>query len=241
MSVSMPRDARHHAAILLAISLLLGALLVTAPATRASHGGTEPVRFATFNASLNRNSAGQALADLSAPGKRPGRRALRRSSSAFGPRCCSSTSSTIDAVKATRSTDAFQDNYLSVSHDGTEPIEYPYVYVAESNTGHPIGLRPEQRRRVDRRRWRRQRRRSRLRLLPGPVRRWRSSASIRSCSTRSGPSRSSCGRTCPARCCPTDPATTTVPADWYSPAELEIFRLKLEEPLGRPDRSQWSR
>ena len=31
--------------------------------------------------------------------------------------------------------EAFRDNYLEVAHNGAAPIDYPYSFVAESNTG----------------------------------------------------------------------------------------------------------
>ena len=49
--------------ILLVAVVLLGLLLPPAAGAKS-----QIVRFATFNASLNRGSAGQALADLSSPG-----------------------------------------------------------------------------------------------------------------------------------------------------------------------------
>ena len=50
-------------------ALTLLALLVTSiPAAGAAADERPAVRFATFNASLNRNVAGQALAQLSVPG-----------------------------------------------------------------------------------------------------------------------------------------------------------------------------
>ena len=67
MSRSVALDARTPAAVLLSLLLVLSALIVSAPAVAADSSHTEPVRFATFNASLNRNFEGQALADLSAP------------------------------------------------------------------------------------------------------------------------------------------------------------------------------
>ena len=63
----------------------------------------------------------------------------------------------------------FQDNYLSVPHNGAAADRLPLRLTAPSNTGIPSGLRPEQQRRftpVARLR----RRRVRLRLLPRPVR-----------------------------------------------------------------------
>ena len=35
--------------------------------------------------------------------------------------------------------DLFRDNYLEVSHHGSAPIDYPYAYIAPSNTGVPSG------------------------------------------------------------------------------------------------------
>src|SRR5687768_7187702 len=67
MSRSVALDARLTATVSLALLLLLSAAFVSPPPVGSS-GPPESVRFATFNASLNRNSAGQALADLSAPG-----------------------------------------------------------------------------------------------------------------------------------------------------------------------------
>jgi 3-phytase len=52
-----------------------------------------PVRFATYNASLNRNAAGDLVRDLSTPDN-PQAAGWPRSSSAPGPTCCWSTSST---------------------------------------------------------------------------------------------------------------------------------------------------
>ena len=34
-------------------------------------------------------------------------------------------------------TDAFQANYIGIGQGGADPIVYPYVYVAPSNTGVP--------------------------------------------------------------------------------------------------------
>jgi hypothetical protein len=39
-----------------------------------------------------------------------------------------------------RADDLFQQNYLSVSQNGAAPIEYPYRFVAPSNTGIPSGF-----------------------------------------------------------------------------------------------------
>ena len=39
-----------------------------------------------------------------------------------------------------RPVDLFRDNYLEVSQNGAAPIEYPYSFIAPSNTGIPSGI-----------------------------------------------------------------------------------------------------
>src|SRR5918995_43688 len=41
---------------------------------------------------------------------------------------------------AATAVELFQQNYLSVPHNGAAPIEYPYRFVAPSNTGIPSGF-----------------------------------------------------------------------------------------------------
>ena len=131
--------ARPSTAIPIAIALLASLVLVAPPVDAGSR--PEPIRFATFNASLNRTNAGQALADLSAPGNaqasavaeiiqrtRPDVLLINEFDYVDGP------------TDGNPMTDAFQANYLGVGQNGAEPIDYPYVYVAPSNTGIPSGF-----------------------------------------------------------------------------------------------------
>ncbi|MBW3613491.1 MAG: endonuclease/exonuclease/phosphatase family protein, partial [Chloroflexi bacterium] len=107
------------------------------PMRHVAAGPTDPIRFATFNASLTRDRAGRALSDLSAPGD-------------------AQASAVAEIIQRTRPevllinefdyepdnalADAFAANYLGVSqHADVDPIEYRYVYVAPSNTGVPSG------------------------------------------------------------------------------------------------------
>ncbi len=46
----------------------------------------------------------------------------------------------LDFVEGGRALELFQDNYLSVSQAGAEPIEFAHRYVAPSNTGVPSGF-----------------------------------------------------------------------------------------------------
>ncbi|TAK02710.1 MAG: endonuclease/exonuclease/phosphatase family protein [Chloroflexota bacterium] len=98
---------------------------------------SETVRFATFNASLNRNNAGQALADLSAPGN-PQASAVAEIIQRAQPDVL--LINEFDYYPDNALATAFQDNYLSISQHGAAPIDYPYVFVAPSNTGIPSGF-----------------------------------------------------------------------------------------------------
>jgi hypothetical protein len=96
-----------------------------------------PVRFATFNASLNRNSAGQLVADLSTPNNVQAKTVaeiIQRT------RPDVLLINEFDFVANGVAAQLFQDNYLSVSQNGAQPIEYGYFFVAPSNTGIPSGF-----------------------------------------------------------------------------------------------------
>ena len=157
MTRSVPSVAvRAAAAVPLALLMVTGTLLV-GPAPTAAAGPPEPVRFATFNASLNRNAAGQALSDLSEPYD-PNQPATgvngRRKQAAAVAEIIQRTRPEVllinefDFEPGNALATAFQDNYLDVSQNvsgstsaiPSQPIDYPYVYVAESNTGIPSGM-----------------------------------------------------------------------------------------------------
>jgi hypothetical protein len=114
--------------IVLALGLLPAAVGAAAP---------EAVRFATFNASLNRNSAGQAAADLSTPNNAQARTVAEIIQRAR-PQVL--LVNEFDFYENNLLADLFQDNYLSVSQNGAAAIDYPYVFVAPSNTGIPSGF-----------------------------------------------------------------------------------------------------
>ena len=97
----------------------------------------DSVRFATFNASLNRFNAGDLAAELSAPGSaQPDMIAeiIQR----VRPDVLLINEFDFDAVGV--SAQEFQDNYLSVAHGDADPINYPHHFVAPSNTGIPSGF-----------------------------------------------------------------------------------------------------
>ena len=92
----------------------------------------EAVRFATFNASLNRFNAGNLATELAAPGSaQPDTVAeiIQR----VRPDVLLINEFDFDAGGVAAA--GFQDNYLSVAHGDAEPIVYPYRFVAPSNTG----------------------------------------------------------------------------------------------------------
>ena len=103
-------------------------LVVSLP-LQAAH---DAVRFATFNASLNRGSAGALAAELSVPGSaQPD--TIAEIIQRVRPDVLLINEFDFDAVGL--AAQGFQDNYLSVAHGDADPIVYPYHYVAPSNTG----------------------------------------------------------------------------------------------------------
>ncbi|CAN5691707.1 endonuclease/exonuclease/phosphatase family protein [soil metagenome] len=95
------------------------------------------VRFATFNASLNRSSAGQLIQDLSTPNNVQAK-TVAEIVQRNRPDVLLINEFDFDAGhEALR---LFQDNYLSVNQNGARAIDYRYAYTAPSNTGIPSGF-----------------------------------------------------------------------------------------------------
>ncbi|HSM55751.1 MAG TPA: endonuclease/exonuclease/phosphatase family protein [Candidatus Sulfomarinibacteraceae bacterium] len=121
--------------VLLFLALAMGAARsVQAGSTSA---GPQPVRFATFNASLNRSFEGQLVEDLSAPHNAQAQ-AVAEIIQRTRPDVL--LVNEFDFVPDGVAAELFQQNYLGVSQNGAEPIVYPYYYVAPSNTGIPSGF-----------------------------------------------------------------------------------------------------
>jgi 3-phytase len=106
-------------------------------ASRAPQGRPPVVRFATFNASLNRNAAGQLIEHLSTPDNA---QAATVAEIIQRVRPDVLLINEFDFDTGGTATRLFQQNYLSVPHNGAAPIEYPYRFVAPSNTGIPSGF-----------------------------------------------------------------------------------------------------
>ncbi len=194
--------------------IIVVAALALVPAAAA--GGQEAhVRFATFNASLNRSFAGQLIADLSTPANAQARN-VAETIQRVRPDVVLINEFDYDA--AGTSLRLFQDNYLSIGQNGAAPISYGYRFAAESNTGIPsgfdldnsggvggpndaygFGFYPGQFGMVVY---------SRHPIDPTGIRTFQKFL----------------WKDMPGARLPDDPATAT-PADWYSPAELDVFRL----------------
>ena len=116
--------------IALAAATLAIALIPGVAAAGSSSG--QDVRFASFNASLNRGSSGALAAELSVPGSaQPD--VIAEIIQRVRPDVLLINEFDYDAGNV--ALDAFQVNYLSVAHGDAAPIHYPYRYTAPSNTG----------------------------------------------------------------------------------------------------------
>ncbi|MGX7823626.1 endonuclease/exonuclease/phosphatase family protein [Actinokineospora sp. 24-640] len=114
------------------LALVAGA--VAAPAAHA-HPAGEVVRFATYNASLNRSAAGQLVADLSTPDN-----AQARAVAEVIQRNRPDVLLINEFDHAPAAVDLFRANYLERGQNGADPIRYPYSFIAPSNTGVPSGF-----------------------------------------------------------------------------------------------------
>jgi len=208
----------------LAISMLTAAAtaaaLVTPPAAAAKAGPT--VRFSTFNASLNRAAEGALVSDLSTT---TNVQAANVAETVQRVRPDVLLVNEFDYDAAGTALRLFQDNYLSVPHNGSEPISYPYRYSAPSNTGISSGFDLNNNGVTD--------------TTPGDNAYGDDSFGFGVYPGQYGmavyskyPIRTEDVRTfqtflwkdMPGAMLPDDPATAA-PADWYSPAELDVFRL----------------
>ena len=208
------------AVAMVALGTMVAMGAVPASAVEAPAQAESQVRFATFNASLNRGTAGSLRTDLSTPGN-------------------AQAATIAEIVQRTRpdvllinefdfdpeAAGLFQDNYLSVGHNGAEPIHYPYRFIAPSNTGIASGFDLNNDGRVV--------------TQPGAPGYGDDALGFGAFPGQFGlvvysryPIDQDGARTfqhflwkdMPGALLPDDPATATL-ADWYSPEELAIFRL----------------
>src|ERR1044072_1232753 len=120
-----------------ALAALALSLTVVPAEAHGHHPGPVHVRFATFNASLNRATEGQLLADLSTPDNVQAQKVaevIQRN------RPDVMLVNEFDYVPGNAAANAFRTNYLQHAQHGAAPIDYPYAYTAPVNTGVPTGF-----------------------------------------------------------------------------------------------------
>ncbi len=121
---------RSKIIVLLVVAMVLS---LAVPATALGNHRTDrrrPVRVATFNASLNRFNQGDLRSDLSTPDNGQARQ-IAEIIQRTRPDVVLINEFDFDPVAA----DLFRENYLGVAQNGARPIDYPYLYIDESNTG----------------------------------------------------------------------------------------------------------
>jgi hypothetical protein len=198
------------------------AAMLPPPASAAPSPPGNTVRFATFNASLNRNVDGQLITDLSTPGNAQAA-AVAEIIQRVRPDVL--LINEFDFDPAGTALRLFQDNYLSVAHNGAAPISFAHRYSAPSNTGISSGFDLNNNGVTD--------------TTPGDNPYGDDSFGFGVFPGQFGmavysryPIDTADVRTfqhflwkdMPGALLPDDPAKPA-PQDWYSPAELEVFRL----------------
>lgn len=142
---------RRAAAALTAAVLALTAIGIPTPAALAASDrpadrpagkgkaekGTAKIRFATYNASLNRSTAGRLVQDLRTSNNTQAQN-IAEVIQLNNPDVVLINEFDYDAEHA--AANLFRANYLEVGQNGRSPIRYPYVYTAPSNTGIPSGM-----------------------------------------------------------------------------------------------------
>src|ERR671931_1455216 len=119
--------------IAVAAAAILALSAPPALADAGHHGKADrTLRFATFNASVNRNAAGQLLTDLQT-GTDPQLRNVAEIIQRVRPDAL--LVNEFDFYPDEQAARLFQRNYLSVSQHGAKPIEFAYRFVKPSNTG----------------------------------------------------------------------------------------------------------
>ena len=124
----MKRTRPIVSGVVLAVGLTM--LPVPAAGIAGGQGQGSEVRFATFNASLNRNNAGDLASELASPGS-PQPDVIAEIIQRVRPDVLliNEFDFDVDALAD------FQANYLEVQHGTADPIVYEYSYIAPSNTG----------------------------------------------------------------------------------------------------------
>ncbi|CAN5118508.1 endonuclease/exonuclease/phosphatase family protein [soil metagenome] len=121
----------------LATAILAATLTPASIAAAVPEQPPDSVRFAQFNASLNRSEEGQLISDLSTPDNA---QAGNVAEIIQRTRPDVLLINEFDYDAGGQALTLFQDNYLSVPHNGAAPIDYPFSFAAPSNTGIQSGF-----------------------------------------------------------------------------------------------------
>jgi endonuclease/exonuclease/phosphatase family protein len=127
------------------LCVVVAATMLPSAAAAAPQSGD--VRFATFNASLNRPAAGQLATQLADPNVDDQYRRQARNVAEVIQRVRADVLlvnefdplQNGDVGVSPGPENLFRDNFLEVSQNGAAPIEFPYVFIAPSNTGVATG------------------------------------------------------------------------------------------------------
>lgn len=119
-----------------ATAVALGIAPLAASAAPDDAAGQTELRVATYNASLNRAAAGELVDDLSTPDDAQAQ-AVAEVIQRTAPDVV--LLNEFDYVPDGVAIDLFRENYLEVAQGDADAIEYPYAFVAPSNTGIPSG------------------------------------------------------------------------------------------------------
>jgi hypothetical protein len=134
---SVPIRAAACAAAVLGLAVAAAPPALAHPRDRDDDGRGKTLRFATFNASVNRNAEGQLVEELS-NGEDPQLRNVAEIIQRVRPDVL--LVNEFDFVPEQLAARLFQRNYLSVSQNGARPVVFPYRFVAPSNTGIASGM-----------------------------------------------------------------------------------------------------
>jgi len=139
--MSTRRKSTSAAAIGLAVAgaVAIAPAAVAAPDAAGDHGRggphAESLRIATFNVSLNRFNEGDLAANLQAGDAQA--EVIAEIIQRANPDVLLLNEFDYDAGDV--AIDLFRTDYLEVGQNGAAPVEYPYAFVAPSNTGIPSG------------------------------------------------------------------------------------------------------
>ncbi len=126
--------SRKILTLMLSVMVLIFLVSMAVP---VSAGAYRSARFATFNASLNRFNEGSLIHDLSTPNNVQAK-TIAEIIQRTRPHIL--LINEFDYDEGGVAAQLFQQNYLQVAQNGAKPMHYPYWYVAASNTGIPSGF-----------------------------------------------------------------------------------------------------